>query len=125
MSPGQQAGFPQARPEYKSILGFDIINRALDAFVNGLPHSPSRFLPDALSRTPFPQRSPPPAVVPAQLAVVWSLLLRGGPGGPTPIANAASLPVALSTSDQPSMFVAQLLPPHTRSTWSRLLAAAT
>src|SRR5215469_7240496 len=30
-----------------------------------------------------------PAVVPAQLAVVWSLLLIGDPGGPTPITNAA------------------------------------
>jgi len=56
---GSKQVFPQARPEYKSILGFDIINRALDAFVNGLPHSPSRFSPDALSRTPFSQRSPP------------------------------------------------------------------
>jgi hypothetical protein len=36
MPPGQQAGFPQARPEYKSILGFDIVNRTLDAFINGL-----------------------------------------------------------------------------------------
>src|SRR5215471_6205181 len=30
-----------------------------------------------------------PAVVPAQLAVVWSLLLIGDSGGPTPITNAA------------------------------------
>jgi len=35
MPPGQQAGFPQACPEYKSILGFGTVTRALDAFING------------------------------------------------------------------------------------------
>src|SRR6266851_7207561 len=42
-----------------------------------------------------------PAVVPAQLAAVWNLRLRGGSEGPTLIANAALLRVVLSTSDYP------------------------
>jgi hypothetical protein len=49
------------------------------------------------------------------LSFVFSSSHLGDSGGPTPIANMASLPVVLSTSDQPSMFVAQLLPPYSLS----------
>src|SRR6266853_2732996 len=42
-----------------------------------------------------------PAVMPAQLAAVWNLRLRGGSEGPTLIANAALLRVVLSTWDDP------------------------
>ena len=54
-----------------------------------------------LSWSAFSATFTTPAVVPAQLAAVWNLLLRGGSEGPTLIANAALLQVVLSTSDYP------------------------
>jgi hypothetical protein len=54
-----------------------------------------------LSRSAVSATFTTPAMVPAQLAVVWNLRLRGGSEGPALIANAALLRVALSTWDYP------------------------
>ena len=54
-----------------------------------------------LSRSAFSATFTTPAVMPAQLAAVWNLRLRGGSEGPTLIANAALLRVVLSTWDYP------------------------
>ncbi len=65
-----------------------------------------------LSWSAFSATFTTPAVVPAQLAAVWNLPLRGGSEGPTLITNAALLRVALSTSDYPPHFVAQQTSGH-------------
>ena len=53
-------------------------------------HSSYQRTPDGFS-PPFPQRSPPPAIVPGQLAVVWTPILQSGPEGPALISCAARL----------------------------------
>src|SRR5215470_10171535 len=100
MPPGPQAGSPQACPETKSILGFVIVEgfrRVIDgslSFVFSSSHltsSHGRLFrnahhPGRCAGAACGGLEPPPA--------------RATPGGPTPIANMASLPVVLSTSDQ-------------------------
>src|SRR5487761_416560 len=101
MPPGQQAGSPQACPEPVCGLGFDI-SKSNSRRVFGwftFVRLPSSHL--MLSRSTFSTTFTTPAMVPAQLVVVWNHPLRGGSGGPTPIANAALLQVLLSTSDYP------------------------
>src|SRR5208282_1570215 len=66
-------------------------------------HSRSSYqrTPDEFS-SPFPQRSTTPAVVPAQLAGVWTLILQSGSEGPTLISRAARLlRVGRVTSEPP------------------------
>src|SRR5258708_39576463 len=76
MPPGPQAGSPQACPETKSILSFDIVEgfrRVIDgslSFVFSSSHLTSFTVAFSATLTT-------PAIVPAQLAVVWSLPLRG------------------------------------------------
>jgi len=92
MPPGQQAGSSQACPESFCFLGFGIISIPLDASSAFRFRSPSRLTPDALLSA-FSATFTTPAVMPAQLAAVWNLRLRGGSEGPTLIANAALLQI--------------------------------
>src|SRR6266540_72389 len=101
MPPGPQAGSSQACPESICIPGFGIVRVPLDASSAVRLRSPSRLTPDALSRSAVSATFTTPAVVPAQLAAVGNLRLRGGSEGPTLIANAALLRVVLSTWDYP------------------------
>ena len=92
MPPGPQAGSPQACPETKSILGFDIVEgfrRVIDgslSFVFSSSHLASFTVAFSATLTT-------PAIVPAQLRWFGASPCAGDSGGPTPIANMASLPV--------------------------------
>src|SRR5436305_520355 len=100
MPPGQQAGSPRlvpSRSAFSVSTSLESLSTRLQRFT--LVRFPGSHL--TLSQSAFSATFTTPAVVPAQLAAVWNLPLRGGSEGPTLIANAALLRVALSTSDYP------------------------
>lgn len=87
--PGSRAGLSQARPEATTFLGFDITHVLTTRHRRFTLVHLLRFSPDALYRTPFPQRSPPRPLSRRSLRWFGASPCTSDSEGPTPIANAA------------------------------------
>jgi len=84
---------PRLLPRQGDILGFDVDQVLFDTSSAVHCCSPSRLVPDAFTGA-FSAALTTLTVGPAQPAVVWSLLLQGGSGGPTSISRAAPPPAS-------------------------------